>query len=124
MDAKRRAREQKKQELLRQLSELMIEDQVEQGVFLGTPHYSIIERHAHVLGQKLSQQAQERAAREVAANCEQQAACPHCGTRCNVRHQTREVQSLDGPVELLETVARCPGCRRDFFPSAGGTGAG
>jgi hypothetical protein len=30
----------------------------------------------------------------------------------------REVHSMDGPVELIETVAHCRRCRRSFFPSA------
>ena len=50
MDAAGQDREAKKKELLNQLSELMIEEQVEQGVFLETPHYSIIERHAMTPG--------------------------------------------------------------------------
>jgi hypothetical protein len=28
------------------------------------------------------------------------------------------VHSMDGPVELIETVAHCRRCRRSFFPSA------
>lgn len=49
MDAAQQARAKKKEELLRQLAELSIEEQVEQGVFLGTPHYSVIERAAVTL---------------------------------------------------------------------------
>jgi hypothetical protein len=124
MDAKTQARPSRKQELLRELAELMIQEQVEQGVFLGTPHYSVIEIAAMNLGRELSQQAQERAAREVAANCEAQAACPACRTKCPVRVQKREVASLSGPVELAETVADCPHCQRSFFPSTGGDGPG
>ena len=30
----------------------------------------------------------------------------------------RTVTSLDGPIEVLEQVAHCPVCRRDFFPAA------
>ncbi len=37
MDAAEQARQSKKQELLKQPAELMVEEQVEQGVFLGTP---------------------------------------------------------------------------------------
>lgn len=122
MDAAPNARESRKKELLLELAELMIQEQVEAGVFLGTPHYSVIELQAMTLGRELSREAQERAAREVAANCESQAACPACQTRCVVRLEKREVQSLSGPVELAESVADCPNCRRSFFPSARGIG--
>lgn len=122
MDVAKEARERKKKELLLELAELMIQDQVEDGVFLGTPHYSVIEIAAMNLGRELSQKAQERAAREVAANCEAQAACPRCQTLCDVRVQKREVASLSGPLELAETVADCPQCQRSFFPSTGGVG--
>ena len=37
MDAKTETRQTRKQELLLELAELMVEEQVEEGVFLGTP---------------------------------------------------------------------------------------
>lgn len=57
MDAAQQARSKKKKELLIQLAELMIEEQVEEGVFLNTPHYSIIELAAANLGRELSREA-------------------------------------------------------------------
>lgn len=117
MAVSQRTRQQKKQQLLLELAELMIEEQVEQGVFLGTPHYSVIEGAAMNLGQELSREAQQRGAREIAAAFESQAACPTCQTACDVRLEKREVTSLSGPVELAETIADCPKCRRSFFPS-------
>lgn len=122
MDATQQARAEKKKELLMQLAELMIEEQVEQGLFLETPHYSIIERQAVTLGRELSRQAQERAAREIAAHCDSKVACPDCQSPCEVETKTRAVTSIDGPVALTETVARCHRCRRSFFPSASGHG--
>lgn len=122
MDAACSARETEKQQLLKRLAELMIEEQVEQGLFLETPHYSIIERQAVTLGRELSREAQERGAREVAAICSPQAACPTCQAACAVTTKVRRVTSLDGPVDLTETVARCRRCRRSFFPSAGEVG--
>ena len=122
MDADRATREEKKKDLLRQLAELSVAEQVEAGLFLETPHYSIIERVAVNLGRDLSRQTQERAAREVLANCERHAACPTCGTPCSVESQTRDVISIDGPVELSEAVACCRKCRRSFFPSASRVG--
>lgn len=118
MDAAQQVREERKQKLLIELAELMIQEQVEAGVFLGTPHYSIIERAAVKLGRELSQQAQERGAREVAANSGAEAACPTCGVACRIETKVRQVTSIDGPVALTEAVANCRHCRRSFFPSA------
>lgn len=122
MDATPPSREERKQELLKELAEIMTEEQVEEGVFLETPHYSLIELQAMKLGQELAQEAQERAMREVAANCDAESACPTCQRKCPVQTKTREVASLSGPVALTESVARCRRCRRDFFPSEGGLG--
>jgi hypothetical protein len=118
MDAVQQTRSEEKQELLMRLAELMIEEQVEEGVFLGTPHFSIIELAAANLGRELSREAQQRAAREIAANYEQQADCPTCNSSCDVRNEQRQVTSISGPIDLTETVADCPKCRRSFFPSA------
>ena len=123
MDANQEAREEKKKELLEQLAELLIEEQVEQGVFLKTPHYSIIERQAVTLGRQLSRQAQARGSREIAAQSGHQATCPDCQARCPVTTKAREVTSIDGPVTLTEAVAHCSACRRSFFPSTCGDGA-
>lgn len=124
MDAKRQARAERKKELLRELAELEIEELRAEGVFLGTPHYGVLERAASALGRELSCQAQQRAVREVRAECAEQADCPTCGTRCRVGTKTRDVTSIDGPVRLDEATAYCEKCRRSFFPSAGGAGAG
>lgn len=124
MDAVRQAREDRKEELLRELAEINVAEQVEEGVFLETPHFSIIERAAAHLGRQLSRQAQERAAREVAANCATQAPCPGCQTLCDVQTENRFITSADGPVEVTEAFADCEKCRRSFFPSARGNGTG
>lgn len=124
MDAKKDALEQEKQTLLARLAEIAIEQQVQAGELLGTPHYSVIERMAVTLGRDLSRQAQERGAREVAANCEAEVPCPTCRLPCLVQTKKRTVTSIDGPVELTETVADCRKCRRSFFPSAGSHGDG
>ena len=59
MDAAREARLREKKELLNRLAELMVEEQVAEGVFLGTPHFSVIEQAAVHLGRELSCQAQK-----------------------------------------------------------------
>jgi uncharacterized protein with PIN domain len=124
MDAAQQARADKKKELLKQLAELAVEEQVEEGVFLGTPHYSVIERMAVTLGNDLSRQTQERATREVAASHPTEAGCPTCGDLCAVEAKRRPVHSISGPVEMTETVAYCHKCRRSFFPSASRPGDG
>jgi len=124
MDADLEARQGEKQQLLARLAELQIEEMVEEGVFLETPHYSIIELQAATLGRELSRKAQQRGAREVAANCDAQATCPTCQSSCQVETKERPVTSIDGPVELVETVAHCRKCRRSFFPSTSGDGNG
>lgn len=121
MDA---VREGRKKELLKELAELLIDEQVEQGVFLETPHYSLIERQAVTLGRRLSREAQERAVREVTACCPSQVVCPTCQSVVQVKTEVREIRSLDGPVEMTETVANCGRCQRSFFPSTGRDGTG
>jgi hypothetical protein len=117
MDAKQTRLEQKLAELLKQTSEVAAQLQaVEQGP--GTPHYDQIEIPAHEVGQRLSQMIQSTRTGEVAAEQEVRAECPDCGKTCPVEVKHREVHSMDGPVELVETVAHCRRCRRSFFPSA------
>jgi len=117
MDAKQPRLEEKLAELLKQASEVAAQLQaVEQGP--GTPHYDQIEIPAHEVGQRLSQMIQTTRTGDVAAEQEAQIACPDCGKTCPVEAKRREVHSMDGPVELVETVAHCRRCRRSFFPSA------
>lgn len=124
MDAAQLARQQEKEKLLARLAELMVEEQVEEGVFVETPHFSVIERTSMRLGRELSREAQQRAAREVAAQAPARADCPTCGSSCSVTHERRTIAGIDGPVELLEPTASCDRCRRSFFPSAGRPGNG
>ncbi len=44
------------------------------------------------------------------------ATCPECGVGCETFAKRRRIASIDGPVDVEESVAHCPGCRRDFFP--------
>lgn len=117
MDAKRTALEAKLEESLKQASAIAAELQAfEQGS--QTPHFDEIELPAHDVGQRLSRLIQTTRAREVAADGLQSAPCPDCGCLCCIETKERHVQSLDGLIELTETVAHCRSCRRSFFPSA------
>jgi hypothetical protein len=118
MDAAAKDRKATKQQLLKQLAELLVEEQHEQGTFDSVPHFSVLEQAARALGQELSCAAQQRAAAEVAAVGKPVADCPTCGRDHPVTTAKRTMTSLDGPIEVLEAKAHCPACRRDFFPSA------
>lgn len=121
MDAKQQRLQRRLEDLLNQATAVAVELQrIEQGP--GTPHYDQIELPAHALGQRFSRLIQGERARDVAASGLADAACPDCGRKCRVQTKTREVHSMDGPMELIETIAKCRPCRRSFFPSAGRTG--
>lgn len=122
MDAARSVREERKRQLLRELAELHTEEMAEAGDLDESTHFGQVERTAMELGKQLSREVQERAAREMAAEGETQAACPTCGTICETTLQQRTVTGMDGPIELTEAVAHCRRCRRSFFPSADGVG--
>jgi len=118
MEVDRDCLKEEKRRLLRRLAEIEVEEQRRRGTFKSVPHYSVLEQAAHGLGQELSRLTQERAVAEVAAVAASRATCPKCGRDCEVVTRKRTVTSLDGPIEAIESVASCPACRRDFFPSA------
>lgn len=118
MDAKLEALESEGKELFSRLVGNRVEQYRAAGMFVGVPHYMVIEKAARECGEELSRALQERSMREVTANVETEAKCPTCGRGCRTSTEKRKVASLDGPVELLEAVAHCSACRRDFFPSA------
>lgn len=122
MDAKRVALEAELAEVLQRASEVACRLQkLEQGP--GTPHYDQIESAAHDVGQRLSRLVQKNRAGDVAAEHAPQATCPGCRKKCPVETLTRKVTSVDGPLEVTETIAHCASCRRSFFPSAKKNGA-
>ncbi len=118
MDAQRMTLQEEKTRLLERLAEIEVEQQRQAGRFKSVPHYSVLELAAHALGQELSCVTQRRAAGEVAAGSRSTSNCPQCGQACSVAMSKRTVNSLDGPVEMIEPVAHCSACRRAFFPSA------
>ena len=89
-----------------------------------TPHYDDIEIPAHELGQRLSRIVQSHRSCEVTLNEGEQAVCPDCSSQGKVEIKRRTVNSMDGPIEITETVAECRQCRRSFFPSADRTRVG
>jgi hypothetical protein len=117
MDAKQAALDEKLASLLKQAAEVASLIQAEtQG--RGTPHYDDIEIPAHEVGQQLSRMIQSARNGDVAAEQTADVGCPECGKSCRVETNRREINSMDGPIELTENVAHCRRCRRSFFPSA------
>jgi hypothetical protein len=114
----------KLERLFSEAAELAVEQQVAQWDPKKPPHFSQIEEAAHRLARRLSCRIQERAVREVVAQLPTKGDCPGCGHSCELKHEARTVQSIDGPIELLELSGFCPRCRRAFFPSAGSIGSG
>jgi hypothetical protein len=116
--------QEKMRHLLKETAEVSAEIQRIDGSQAEVPHYSQIEEAAHETGKELSRMIQQSRICEVALTAPPQAACPTCGDVWEVAHPRRSIKSIDGPVETLEPKAHCPRCRRDFFPSAGPSGAG
>jgi hypothetical protein len=106
-------------QLLHQAAEVSVALDRAQGTIVGVPHYSVIERRAHELGQQLSRQVQELQMGVLATGQDSTARCPGCGARCEAVRKKRSVTSIDGPLSIEEPVSHCPACRRDFFPPPG-----
>lgn len=123
MDDKVEALKTKLDRLLREAAETAADLQAAERGTRGPVHFSQIEAAAHAVGCALSVGIQERVVREATSDVPQKLPCPDCGTSCKVTFDRRTVSSGDGPVVLLEPVAHCRRCRRDFFPSAGGVGS-
>jgi hypothetical protein len=85
--------------------------------------FSAIESAGHRLGRAVAQITTERLAFARAERMTGLQSCPTCGLRCPLVHRERELETIDGPVELAEPVCHCSACRRDFFPSASAVGA-
>lgn len=108
----------------KRLAELKVELDYEQGLIKRgeIPHYILIERAAHEVGQMVSRMAQQIHMDRLASVQPDRVRCPGCGTVCLLKPQKRKVKSIDGEVSLQDLQGRCPKCRRDFFPDAGTVG--
>lgn len=122
MEDRSGALREKLERLLKEAAEVEVELSQVEGAIVGIPHYSVIESRAHQLGRQLSREVQQRQMGERSALESRRACCPGCGTSCELREHKRWLTSIDGPLEIQELKGRCPTCRRDFFPSSGGTG--
>jgi hypothetical protein len=108
----------------RRTAELKVELDYAQGTIVrgSIPHYVLIERAAHEVGQMISRMAQEIHMDRLASEQPLRAKCPGCGGGCELTPTKRRVTSIDGEVSLQELQGHCPKCRRDFFPDAGTVG--
>lgn len=109
-------------DLLHEAAEVSVALDRASGSIRGVPHYSVIERRAHELGQQLSRQIQERQMAEIVARQVAKGTCPGCGRRCDLIPTKRAVTSLDGVIDIQELEGYCHVCRKAFFPSARNAG--
>ena len=124
MDGRVEQLQQEISEASQRMAELQVELDYEQGKMVrGTiPHYLLIERAAHEVGQRVSRRVQQIHMDRLASAQPSHAKCPSCGSLCVLSPQKRSLTSIDGPVSLQELKGHCPACRRDFFPDAGTSG--
>jgi len=84
--------------------------------------FHVLESAGHALGRAVAQIATERLTLARAERIQGPQPCPTCGRACPLVHRERELETIDGPIELREPVCYCSACRRDFFPSASRVG--
>jgi uncharacterized protein with PIN domain len=118
MDDRQAALREKLERLLKDAAEVEVELSRASGAIVGIPHYSVIESRAHELGRQLSREVQQRQMSETAATTSSVARCPTCSTVCELDVKQRNITSIDGLLAIQEVKARCPSCRKDFFPSS------
>ncbi len=66
------------------------------GTIQGVPHSSVIELRAHALGQQLSRMVQQRHLNAMVTQQTARAACPGCGTYCQLHPDERSVTRSTG----------------------------
>ena len=93
------------------------------GVMNRNVRFTEMELAGHRLGRLVAQKTTETLALLAAERITAPQPCPTCGCRSPVVNRQREVETIDGPIELTEPVCHCSACRRDLFPSASRLGA-
>lgn len=84
--------------------------------------FETLEQAAVQVGDALACQVLQQ---ELAAQPPAQGCCPQCGREgLRKRERKRTIQTRRGPVDLTEIECYCRPCRRSFFPSVQGAGAG
>jgi hypothetical protein len=83
---------------------------------------TVLEDRAMVVGDTITR---ELLSSQLSAMPPDQHVCPTCGARgLNKGQRLRTLQTRRGEAEFTEPELYCKKCRRSFFPSVGGIGAG
>lgn len=86
--------------------------------------FRTMEQIATAAAQGLTEGALQQMLQQQARKVPERVPCPVCGEPCPTRSHTRTLRAQGATVQQAERIAHCPACRRDFFPPAGGPGAG
>ena len=78
--------------------------------------FRTMEQIAAAAAQGLTQGTLQLLLQQQAQRLPPEQPCPECGTLCPTQPHTRSLTAQGAEVEQVEKVARCPRCRRDFFP--------
>jgi hypothetical protein len=84
--------------------------------------FTTLEAAGHRLGRAVAQLTTEQLSLTQAERITEPQPCPTCQRRSPLVHRVRELETVDGPIELAEPVCHCSACRRDFFPSTSSVG--
>lgn len=105
-------------EKMKELAELISQEQfASSGVPLEIT-FSEIEEIGHQAGQLIAAQVDRQLVTKHRDHFADEQACPTCERPCASRPCERELTTRDGTMTLPETICYCPNCRRSFFPSA------
>ncbi|VTR93668.1 unnamed protein product [Gemmata massiliana] len=86
--------------------------------------FRTMEPIATAAAQGLTEGALQQMLQPQAQKVPEQAPCPVCGEPCPTCPHTRTLAAQGATVQQAERIAHGPARRRDFFPPAGGAGAG
>jgi len=103
----------------REFGKLVARQAFEEGVGLDVD-LATIEDLAAIAARQVVRGVVEQAASEQAETLGDEHPCPACGRVGRLEHRSRPIQVRGGEANLVEPVAHCSACRRDFFPSASG----
>jgi hypothetical protein len=86
--------------------------------------FRTMEQIATAAAQGLTAGALQQMLQQQAQKVPEDAPCPDCARLCPTRPHARQLAADGAEVQQVERIAHRPACRRDFFPPAGGAGAG
>lgn len=107
------------EEAAREFGKLVARETFEEGVGLDVD-LAMIENLAAIAAKQVVRGVVEQTTSEQAEKLGEEHPCPECGRLCRLEHRSRPIQVRGGEADLVEPVAHCSACRRDFFPSASG----